>query len=205
MCQCAMGTVIAALISVSSAAVTPVVRSAHISITVISPDACEVAMELTVAGASQVEHRLQTFDGGRVELVDIEGARQVNELRTIGRTQSLLVRPDQPSYGFRYRIWHHDGDRCPVWLPTVPTSGQPGTVQIEVELPPAVVPGSTMPTFTWTGSHGSVGLAHVPAIVRLPYREEGEPPVWSVSRMMDVTAIAICLAGSILWLTRMRR
>jgi hypothetical protein len=195
------------LTSFSAAIAAPVLRSADLQITVTSPTSCEVAMALAVDGASEIEHRIETFEGSRIELVGIRGARQVGDLRAIGRTQSLLLRPDQATYGFRYRAIQpaHRVDRCPIWLPTVPTDGRSRPVRLEVDLPPAMAAGSSMPAFTWTGVHGAATLGHLPAVVRVPYTQEGEAHGWGIGSMMDALAIAVFAAATAVWTWRVRR
>ena len=168
------------LLASSGAIAAPVLRSANLQITVMSPTSCEVGMALAVEGASEVEHRIETFEGSRIEIIGISGARQVGEVRAIGRTQSLMLRPDQAKYGFRYRAVQpaHRMDRCPIWLPTVPTDGLSRPVRLEVDLPPATAAGTSMPAFMWTGVHGAATLGHLPAVVRVPYTQEGDARGW---------------------------
>ncbi len=77
----------------TSALATPVLRSADVRITMTSPTSCDVTMDLTVAGASDVDHRIESFEGSRVELIDVHGARQTGGVRAIGRTESLVLSP----------------------------------------------------------------------------------------------------------------
>jgi hypothetical protein len=188
-------------------AARPTLRSAHVSIVEAPQSVCEVLMTLSVAGAGPVEHRIETFDGSRVELLGVSGARQIGSPRAIGRTQALTLQPDGAEYriGYRVRRGDQDADRCALWLPTVPTDGQPGAVQIDVETPPAARPGATMPAFTWRGSHGSATLAHLPAAVRVPYRTGSGGPAWSVARTIDAVAILVFVAASAVWVLRTRR
>ena len=195
-------------LSVSAAAVAaPVLRSADLQITVTSPTSCEVTMVLAVDGVSEIEHRIEAFEGSRVELVRIRDARQVGDVRAIGRTQSLLLRPDQATYGFHYRAVQPAPrlHRCPIWLPTVPTEGRSRPVRLRIDLPPATVAGSSMPTFTWTGVHGATTLGHLPAFVRVPYTRAGEARRWEIGQLMDVLAIAAFAAATAVWTWRVRR
>ena len=135
----------ACVLSASAAAIAaPVLRSADLQITVTSPTSCDVAMALAVDGVSEIEHRIEAFEGSRIELVGIRGARQVGDVRAIGRTQSLLLRPDQAAYGFHYRAVQPAPrlHRCPIWLPTVPTEGRSRPVRLQIDLPPATVAGT---------------------------------------------------------------
>jgi hypothetical protein len=164
-------------------------------------------MTLAVEGVSEIEHRIETFDGGRIELVGISGARQVGDVRAIGRTQSLVLRPDEASYGFRYRAMQpaHRADRCPIWLPTVPADGRSRPVRLEIDLPPATAAGTSMPAFLWTGAHGAATLGHLPAVVRVPYTREGDARGWGIDSMMDALAVAVFVVASAAWTWRLRR
>jgi hypothetical protein len=185
----------------------PVLRSAEVQITVTSPTSCEVAVALAVEGVSEIEHRIEVFEGSHIELVGIRGARQVGDVRTVGRTQSLVLRPDQAAYGFRYRAVQPAPrvHRCPIWLPTVPTDGRSRPVHLEVDLPPATAAGNSMPAFTWAGGHGAATLGHLPAVVRVPYAPEGTAPGWGIGSVMDALAIAVFAIASAVWMWRVRR
>jgi hypothetical protein len=185
----------------------PVLRAADLQIIVTSPTSCDVTMALTVDGGAEIEHRIEAFEGSRVELVEVRGARQIGDVRAIGRTQSLLLRPGQAAYGFRYRAVQpalrlH---RCPIWLPTVPTEGRSRVVRLQVDLPPETVAGSSMPAFTWTSGHGAATLGHLPAFVRVPYTGAGEARDWGIGSVMDVLAIAAFVAATAAWTWRVRR
>jgi hypothetical protein len=182
-----------------------VLRSADVRITVSSPTSCDVTIDLAVAGAAEIDHRVEAFDDTRIELVDVRGARQAESVRAIGRTQSLALKPDGEQYGFHYRASNTHANRCPIWLPAVPTHGDPGAVRLTVDIPAATVAGSTLPAFAWTRSRGVATLAHVPAIVRVPYSREGEPRGWDVGRTMDAIAVIVFVAASAVWLWRARR
>jgi hypothetical protein len=182
-----------------------VLRSADVRITITSPTSCDVTMDLAAAGAAQIDHRVEAFDDTRIELVEVRGARHDESVRTIGRTQSLVLTPDGEQYGFHYRASSTHANRCPIWLPAVPTHGSPGAVRLTVDIPDATVAGSTLPAFAWTGSRGVATLAHVPAVVRVPYSREGEPRSWDVGRTMDAIAVMVFVAASIVWLWRTRR
>jgi hypothetical protein len=197
----------ACALSASTAIAAPVLRSADLQITITSPTSCDVAMALTVDGASEIEHRIEAFGGSRVELVDVRGARQVGDVRSIGVTRSLVLRPDQAAYGFHYRTVQPAArlDRCPIWLPTVSTDGRSRTVRLQIDLPPAAVAESSMPAFSWTGAHGVATLGHLPAFVRVPYAREGEPRRWSIGTLMDALAIAVFAIATAVWTWRLRR
>jgi len=185
----------------------PVLRSADLQITITSPTSCEVALGLIVDGVAEIEHRIEAFEGSRVEIIGIRGAHQVGEVRAIGRTQSLVLRPDQAAYGFRYRAVQPAPrlHRCPIWLPTVPTDGRSRTVQMQIDLPPATVVGSSMPAFAWTGVHGAATLGHVPAFVRVPYTQAGEARQWAIGPVMDALAMAAFALATAVWTWRVRR
>lgn len=164
-------------------------------------------MVLAVEGAAEIEHRIETFEGSHIELVAVRGARQVGDVRAIGRTQSLVLWPDQAAYGFRYRALQSAGrvHRCPIWLPTVPTDGRSRAVRLGIDLPAATAAGTSMPAFTWTGVHGAATLGHIPAVVRVPYKREGEAHGWEIGAVMDALAIAVFAGATAMWAWRVRR
>jgi hypothetical protein len=196
---------LAAMLPVSSQA-APVLASAEARIRIESPTACTVDLTITIEGASQVEHRVEAVDGSRVELLQVSGAVQVGDIRTVGRTRSLLLAPGQPAYALRYRVQQPDWrrERCPLWLPTIPADGRSRNVHLTVELPAGAMPGGTMPGFRWTGERGETTLGHLPAFVRVAYAEAGRTPPWDVSRVMDVITLATLALASALWLVRKR-
>jgi hypothetical protein len=181
----------------------PILRSADVHITILSSTSCDVAMDLVVTGASDVDHRIESFDGSHVELVEVHDARQVDELRAIGRTRSMKLRPEGARYGFRYRALQpaNRSNTCPMWLPALPTDGHPGAVHLTVDVP-SVAPTSTMPAFAWAGTHGSAVLGHLPSHVAVPVGEEAR---WSLVRMMDVLAVSVFACASAIWVWRARR
>jgi hypothetical protein len=201
-----VGALAACVAPVSAAA--PVLRSADVRITVTSPTTCEVTMILAVDGALEIDHRLDApAAAGGVELIEVQKAQRVGDLRTIGRTQSLVLRPDSPSYEFRYRARQADDRRyrCPIWLPAAPASGQSRAVHLQVDLPPASVHGGTMPAFNWTDGRGSTTLGSLPAFVHVPYVSGGESPGWSIGEVMDAVAIGMFAGASAIWVWRRRR
>ena len=163
-------------------------------------------MTLTVDGAREIDHRLDAPDAG-IDLIDVRGAERVGDVRTIGRTQSLVLRPRSASYEFRYRARQPAGReyRCPVWLPAVAADGRSRAVRIQVDLPTASVHGEAMPAFNWSGSHGSTSLGSLPAFVRVAYAAEGASPGWGVGQVMDGLAIGVFAGASALWVWRRRR
>jgi hypothetical protein len=200
---------IAACVLAASSVVgaAPVLRSADLKITITSPTSCDVAMALAIDGGTDIDHRIESFEGGRIELAVIRGARQVDGVRAIGRSQSLVLRPDGPSYEFGYRAVQPAGreHRCPIWLPAVPTDGRSQAVRIEVDLPAAAIAGASMPAFTWTGSRGAARLGHVPAVVIVPFAPQGEARGWGIDSLMDAFAIAVFVGASGVWAWRLRR
>ena len=184
-----------------------VLQSADVRITVDSARSCVVTMSLTVAGVREVEHRIERFDGARVDLIETHGARLSGDITTIGRTQSLVLRPDGPAYSFRYRAEQPDSvsDRCPLWLPTVATDGRSRDVHLSLDLPRGAVAYDSMPVLTWKDGHGDVALRHLPAIVRVSYSNGSAPRGWSVTSVMDALTIGIFAAATALWTWRMRR
>jgi hypothetical protein len=203
--RCAL-TVAGVLTTFASAIAAPTLREADVHITVTSPTSCDVRIALTVDAAREIDHRVEMFEGSRAELIDLRGAQQVGERRAIGRTQSLVLRPEQAAYEFSYRVQQPEGlaSRCPIWLPAVPTDGRSRAVHLQVDLPPGATAGASMPAFAWTGAHGSARLGHLPAFVRVPYATEGESPGWSIGRVMDAVALTVFAGASAIWALRKR-
>ena len=164
-------------------------------------------MTLTVEGSREIDHRVEVFSGGSADLVDVRGARPVGDVRSIGRTRSLVLQPGQPTYGFRYRATQPDdfAGRCPIWLPAVPTDGRSRAVSIRLQLPPGSIAGHSMPSFEWTGTRGLARLGHLPAFVRLAYAADGEAPGWGIGRVMDAVAVLVFAAATAIWAWRRRR
>ena len=168
---------------------------------------CDVTMALRLDGATEIEHRIEAFDGSSVTLDEIKGGQATGEPRTIGRIRSLMVRIDRPDYELRYRAVQSGDrqDRCPLWVPVVPTSGRLGAVRVDVRLPDGSQPASAMPTLTWNGAAGEGALSHVPAFVRLSFAAPGESAAWDLLTVMDGLAVVVFAAASGLWLWRARR
>lgn len=190
-----------------NAAAAPVVTAATIRIVVTSPTSCEVTIALRLEGASEIEHRIESFDGSEVELQELKGARSAGEPRRVGRTRVLTLRLDRPDYELRYRAMQNAdrAERCPLWIPSAPTTGQLETVRIDVQLPDGGRPGGTMPALAWTGSTGTTRIGHVPAFVRAPYSAAGEAAGWNLLQVMDAVTVATFAAASGIWVWRRRR
>ena len=184
----------------------PVLRSAQIHIVVSSPTTCAVSMRLSIDGATDVEHRIEAFEGSQIDLVGVTDATRVGEPTTKGRTRSLVVRPGASSYEIRYTAQqaHDRRERCPLWLPTVPTDGRSRAVEIVVQLPDATTPRPSMPSFTWTRTSGLTTLAHVPAFVRVPYMHDGETPGWDLTTVIDWITVGTFAVATVLWFWRRR-
>jgi hypothetical protein len=201
--------VIAAGLLMASSAVLadPVVRSADLKITVTSPRSCDVTMVLAIDGAADIDHRIEAVEGTRIELAAVRGARHVGGVRTIGRTQSLVLQPEAGSYEFSYHaVQPADREyRCPIWLPAVPTDGRSRAVRLDIDMPAIATPGASMPAFRWTGAHGTATLGHIPAIVRVPYASPGEARGWGINSIMDALAIAVFAGATAIWTWRARR
>jgi hypothetical protein len=198
--------IVCAQILAAPAAGAPLLRAAEARITFVSPTECEVALSLTVEGAADVEHRVDSHDTA-VALIDLQGARQAGEIHPIGRTRVLRAQPQQPSYTLRYRasLPADRAHRCPVWLPTVPADGQSRAVALQVDLPAAVSPGRSMPALTWTGSLGTATLGHLPAFVHVPFAVGSEAAAWDVGQVMDVVALGVFAVASAAWIWRRKR
>jgi len=199
---------IAAFVLMSSAArAAPVVRSADLKITVTSPTSCDVTMVVAIDGGADIDHRIEAFAGSHVELAAMRGARHVGGIQTIGRTQSLVLKPEAASYEFSYHAVQpaDRGYRCPIWLPAVPTDGRSRAVRLEVDLPVGATPAASMPAFTWTGAHGTAALGHIPAVVRITYASPGESRGWGINSIVDALAIAVFAGATAIWTWRARR
>src|SRR5262245_13932196 len=172
-----LSAAIAMLISVVTArpalTATPVLRAADARIIITSRTSCDVRLAVTIDGATEVEHRLAIAVGDRRQLVNLEGARLVEPIRDVGATLSLRLRPSGTSYSLSYSVQHQEPprigfldpvrDRCPIWLPTIPTDGRSRAVRMTVGLPPGSTAGATMPAFTWDGTVGTATIGHLPS------------------------------------------
>lgn len=192
-----------------TAEAAPVLTSAEVAITFSAPAVCEVTLTVAITEAADVEHRLEVLDGSRVELLEVTGAAPARDPHDIGRTLAVRMAPTTPgeAYALRYRVTQEAAhrDRCPLWLPTVPTDGRSRPVRIAVTVPDGATASATLPAFTWTGARGTASLAHLPAIVIVPFALAGQPRPWDISRAMDVTAIATLVGATAVWLRRQRR
>jgi hypothetical protein len=186
----------------------PVLRSAEMAVHFTAPVTCEVSLTVEVAEARDVEHRLEVLEGTVVEAVEVTAARTAGAARDIGRTRAVLVTPAVVGapYTIQYRVTQPASRpyRCPVWLPTTPTDGKSSRVALIVTVPDGTEASATMPAFAWTGTRGSAMLAHLPAIVIVPFARAGEPRPWDIARIMDLTALAT-LAGCSAWWLRRRK
>lgn len=196
------GVTVVGLAAVVHAA--PVLREARADIRMTSPAACEVALTLTVEGAAEITHRLDTRTGTRVDLLGVEGARVTAPPNDVAHTRALTVQPSARPYTIRYRVELPSGREyhCPIWLPAAPADGRSRAVVIDVMLPDGAVAAGTMPALRWTGASGVATTGHLPAFVVVPYAAAGEPRAWDVSRVMDAVAVATLVAASLLWLRR---
>ncbi|HMF94947.1 MAG TPA: hypothetical protein VKE96_11655 [Vicinamibacterales bacterium] len=194
---------------------TPVLRAADARITIASRTSCDVRLSVTIDGATEVEHRLARADGDGRQLVTVEGAGLVEPIRDVGATVSLRLRPTGTSYSLSYSVQHREPirirfldpvrDRCPIWLPTIPTDGRSRAVRMTIELPPGSTAGATMPALAWNGSVGTATLGHLPSIVRVPYAANGEAMPWSLPGAIDTLAISTVAAATAAWIWRVRR
>jgi hypothetical protein len=196
----------AGLVRLDAVAEDAVLRSAEVSIEFASPTSCAVSAQLLVDGVADVEHRIDAPPGTAIELLGVDGALVAGPVRMVERTQALRVAVQGGTYTVRYRVEQPAARafRCPIWLPTIPTDGQSRPVRLHVELPEGMVGTGTLPAFTWTGTRGSVTLAHVPAFVRVPYASARDASAWDTARIMDVIALAVFAGASALWVWRQR-
>jgi hypothetical protein len=182
----------------------PRLNAADVRIAIASPTSCEVTLTMTVDTVAAIDHRLEAPDGSGVELLEVRDATRVGTVQTIGRTQSLVLRPDgggDRAYRIRYRAAPHVADRCPIWLPMAPADGRSRAVNLEVELPAGMAPIDSMPSFTWTGGRGTATIGHLPSVVRVSYAGDGDRR-WGVNRIMDTLAIAVFVLASGGWTWR---
>lgn len=194
----------ALLLPADSGVAAPLLREAEARITFTTPTSCEVALALTAEGAGEIDHRVLADD---VELVAVQGARQVGDIRGIGRTRSLVLSPGQGPYEFRYRVRlaAERAYRCPVWLPAVPTDGLSRSVTIHVELPASTSAGRSMPALAWTGARGEATLGHLPAFVHVPFGPDGDPPTWDVGHAMDALSLIVLAGATGVWMWRRKK
>jgi hypothetical protein len=193
----------------------PVLRAADARIRIASRTSCDVRLSVTIDGATEVEHRLAVHDGDTRQFLSVDGATLIEPIRDVGSTLSLRVRPHDASYVLIYSIRHREPplaedeepvrDRCPIWLPTIPTDGRSRAVHIEVDLPAGSVRGDSMPAFAWTGTHGTATLGHLPSIVRVSFGAEGEALPPSLPGAIDTLAIGTFAAAAAAWIWRVRR
>ena len=183
-------------------------RMAEVAVAFTAPAVCDVTLTVEVGEATEVEHRLELLDGTEVDRLEVTAGKVVGESRDIGRTRSLRLAPAEigAAYTLRYRVSQapERAYRCPLWLPTTPADGRSRRVQLVVTVPDGAEPSATMPAFTWTGPRGTATLAHLPAIVIVPFARAGEPRPWDISRAMDLTALATLVGCTAWWLRRQR-
>lgn len=207
--RAAVGTLAVAIaLRPPSTDAAPVLREAAVDVAITSPTTCDVTMTVTIDGAAEVEHRIQSFGSPEdVQLISIGQAGQVGAIRAVGRTQALVLRPQGDAYRVSYRVRQtaERATRCPIWLPTVPTDGRSRAVRLRVTLPADAVPGSSMPALQWAGRTGSATLGHLPAFVRAPYTLPGEPKPWDIAGRMDTVTVVVFAAASAIWAWRRRR
>lgn len=192
------------------AAAAPVLRAADVRIVIASRTSCDVRLSVTIDDAAEVEHRLAVADGDTQQLTGIDGGRLVEPVREIGATRSLRLRPTGSPYVLSYSVQHREPlrDRCPIWLPTIPTDGRSRAVRLTIELPPgstAGARGTTLPALNWEGTIGTATLNHLPSIVRVPYAANGETLPWSVPGAIDALAMGTFAVATAAWLWRVRR
>lgn len=187
----------------------PVLRAADVTVNLTTPSVCDVTMSLRVEGAAEIDHRVDTGSSGSasgIELIEVEGARQVGASGTIGRTQSLVLQPAEAAYRIHYRApVRGDGStRCPLWIPTIPTDGQSRAVTLTVELPAGSTASDSMPMLQWAGPRGHVILGHLPSFVEVSHGPLGTARGWSTAQTMDALTVAIIAVATALWIWRRR-
>jgi hypothetical protein len=208
--------VVCALLPSASYAQESAVLKADFRIVLTSDTTCDVTADLVLdrRDAGDVVHRLQLFDGAQAELAGVTGASIKANPAIDGRTLVLTVTPASSAagaYSIRYRViqpvtW---GYRCPLWLPTLPMTGQMGAVRLQVTLPPgSTATRGTFPAFTWTQEQGAASIGHIPAFVQVPFRDAGHDPGWwarqDIATMTDMTAVVVLVLGTLFWVWRAR-
>jgi hypothetical protein len=206
---------ICTLLSAPLLAAPPSLHEANVKVMFTDTTTCEVdvAFKVSPGTATSLEHRLQLFEGTRVEVLGITGADLLRPAYPSGRTQVLELHAPPPAvnnYTVRYRVIQlpDQAYRCPLWVPTAPSDGRSLNVQIAVVLPAGAAPaGGGFPALRWAATGGVVTLGHVPAFVRVPFRGAGQaPPVaWDISRMMDLIAVVFLVVGMVAFIWRKRR
>lgn len=193
---------ISAVTPVASAA--PLLAGAEVRVAFLSPTSCTVDLAVTVEGTEKVEHRVEIAEGSRVTLLDVRGATPLGDSRDVGRTRSLVVRPQMTTYTLRYEVEQpeHRAFRCPLWIPTVAADGLSRDVHLAVRIPVGATAAGTMPAFTWTGEEGTSTIGHLPAFVRVPFGMPGTPMPMNVAGVMDIVSIATLLAATVAWARR---
>ena len=206
LCQPLASLLLLALVCPDSAYAAPVLRAADIRVTIDADNVCQVTTTLTVDGGGAVDHRIEARDDTHIRLAGVRGARQAQDLRTIGRTQSLVLEPATGAYELAHAAERSPtDDRCPLWVPAAPADGVSRAVRISVELPPGMSARGTMPAFSWSGSTGTTTLGHIPAFVRVSYGAAGDAMPWDVSTAMDALAVFVFACASGIWLWRRKR
>jgi hypothetical protein len=182
----------------ATALTIPLLRAADVDVAMTSPTTCNVTLKLTIEGAEEIDHRV---DAAAIELLDVSGAQTVGEIRTIGRTRSLILRPLRTTYQIRYHAILSTARefRCPLWLPTIPTDGQSRAVNLHVTIPTGAMPSDSMPMLLWNERSGEAALGHLPAFVHVPFTAQGVAVPWSVSQTMDTVTIALIVGASLIW------
>ncbi len=182
----------------AAALTIPLLRAADVNVAMTSPATCTVILKLTIEGAEEIDHRV---DAAAVELLEVSGAQTVGDIRAIGRTRSLILRPLQATYQIQYHAILPKARefRCPLWLPTIATDGQSRAVALHVEIPPGASPSDSMPMLTWNERRGEATLGHLPAFIHVPFTPQGVATGWSITRTMDVVTLLVIAGASGLW------
>ena len=142
------------------------------------------------------------------DLVDVQGARPVGDVRSIGRTQSLVLRPGQAAYGFRYRARQPDRLRGPLsnlaaggadrW--TLPRDPHPHSASTGLGPGPARCHRSHGPARQVRPD--SVTFQRSSACLTAPMAKR---PPWGIGRVMDAVAILVFGGATAIWAWRRRR
>ena len=88
------------------------------------------------------------------DVAAVDRRRGIDELRDIGRTRALMLRPTSSTYGLRYRVTNRRPGRSAArsgCRRRRPTAGR-GRCASSATLPSGAAPSGTMPSFAWSGA-----------------------------------------------------
>jgi hypothetical protein len=207
--------VCAFLFAISTDVDAATLRAARVSLDFLSNGACQVAMHLAVDTAAPVDlnHRLMVAKGTTIDDLIIAGA-SAGRQRQAGRVLMvpIALRNMRTEYEIRYRIGGGATpvEQCPLLLPDAPTDGISRAVVLDATIPSrSRRMREQFPAFAWESNRGRVTLGHLPAFVRVRYADDSVLPGWretlDMQRTVDVAALVILCAATVLWMTIYRK